>query len=190
MISLWLEHHYSKEQILEHYFNRVYFGAGASHGITAATRRYFDKSPANLDLAQSAMLAGLLKAPSYYSPSKNLARSHQRASVVLDNMVATGAISRAQANSAPRINQRVSKNRHGQSEKIIGTEYALDWIMEQLKDRVGRIETDLIVKTTLNFNWQVRAQELVREMIENKPTRKKISIRQQPFCLMKRAASS
>ncbi len=173
VISLWLEHHYSKEQILEHYFNRVYFGAGASHGITAATRRYFDKSPANLDLAEAALLAGLLKAPSYYSPSRHLARAHQRASVVLDNMVATGAITRAQANLARDQPAQLKKPARA-IRQIIGTEYALDWIMEQLKDRVGRIETDLIVKTTLNFNWQVRAQELVRKMIETNRHEKNI----------------
>ncbi|MCP4934648.1 MAG: PBP1A family penicillin-binding protein [bacterium] len=173
VISLWLEQHYSKEQILELYFNRVYFGAGASHGITAAARRYFDKSPTNLDLAESALLAGLLKAPSYYSPSKNLARAHQRAFVVLDNMVATGAISRAQAKFAEDQPARLNKPARAKS-RTIGTEYALDWIMEQLKDRVGRIETDLIVKTTLNFNWQVLAQKLVRKMIETNRQEKNI----------------
>ena len=173
IISLWLEHHLTKQQILAHYFNRVYFGAGATHGITAAARRYFDKPVANLDLAESALLAGLLKAPSYYSPRKNLLRSHQRAAIVLDNMVATGAISPRQASNA-KEDPALLKKPARRNKQIIGTEYALDWIMEQLKQRVGRIETDLIVKTTLNFNWQVRSQQMVHEMIEQNRLNKNI----------------
>ncbi len=173
VISLWIEHHYSKEQILEYYFNRVYFGAGATHGITAASWRYFDKSPANLELAESALLAGLLKAPSYYAPTRNIARAHQRAAVVLDNMVATGAISRQQARFAHKHPARLKKRPRATSQ-LKGTQYALNWIMERLKERVGRIETDLIVKTTLNFDWQVRAQQLVHDMIKRNKLAKNI----------------
>ena len=173
MISFWLEAHFSKHDILQHYFNRVYFGTGASHGIAAAARRYFDRSASDLDLPQSALLAGLLKAPSYYSPLKNLHRSHQRAAVVLDNMVATGAITPAQARRARQ--QPATLNRPRPKDKeIVGTEYALDWIMEQLQARVGRIETDMIVKTTLHYAWQVEAQKLVKQMIEDNRISKNI----------------
>ena len=173
VISLWLEYHFSKRQILEHYLNRVYFGAGASHGIEAAAHRYFDRPAAKLTLAQSALLAGLLKAPSYYSPLKHLERSHRRASIVLANMVATRAISRAQANEARATPARLKKPKPHKIE-ITGTEYALDFIMEQLQRHIGHIETDLIVRTTLDFNWQVKAQNLVYETIEQNRLTKKL----------------
>jgi penicillin-binding protein 1A len=173
VISFWLEAHYSKQQILETYLNRVYFGAGASHGIEAAARLYFDKSAADLDLAQSALLAGLLKAPSYYSPRKNLERSHRRALIVLENMLATKAITLAQAQQAYDHPAELKKpKRH--AKEMIGTEYALDWTMEQLKHHVGPIESDMIVKTTLNFDWQIKAQNLLAQMIENNRLEKNI----------------
>ncbi len=164
IISFWLETHYSKRRILEYYFNRVYFGAGASHGVEAAAQRYFNKSAEDLDLSQSAMLAGLLKAPSWYSPRKNLTRAQQRADVVLDNMLETGAITPAQAQQAAAHPAR-PVGRKTNPRKIVGTEYAIDRIMTELHHSIGPIETDLIVKTTLNFDWQVRAQALVARMI-------------------------
>ena len=173
MIAFWLEAHYSKKQILEHYFNRVYFGTGASHGIAAAAKRFFDKPAEKLDLAESALLAGLLKAPSYYSPIKNLHRAHQRASVVLENMVRTGAISPQQAAKA-RANPASLKAPRRYNRKTVGTEYALDWIMEELRNRTGQVETDLIVETTIDYDWQIRAQNIVRQMIEANRIDKKV----------------
>ncbi|MCF6200176.1 MAG: transglycosylase domain-containing protein, partial [Hyphomicrobiaceae bacterium] len=100
VIAFWLEAHYSKQQILEHYFNRVYFGSGGKHGIEAAAQYFFNTSAKNLDLPQSALLAGLLKAPSYYSPRKNLARSRARTAIVLDNMLANQRLTIEQAQQA------------------------------------------------------------------------------------------
>src|SRR5207237_5751519 len=70
MLALWLEQRLSKEEILARYLNAVYFGAGA-YGADAAAKRYFGKKAAELDLAQSAMLAGLIRAPSQLAPSRN-----------------------------------------------------------------------------------------------------------------------
>ncbi len=173
VISLWLEQHYSKRQILEYYFNRVYFGTGASHGINAAARTYFNKPAADLDLAESALLAGLLKAPSYYSPRKNLKRSRQRASVVLDNMLATGVITPQQAKYA-RQHPASLHQPSRQNKQITGTEYALDWIFDQLQQLIGSVETDLTVKTTVNYDWQIKAQKLIRQTIEANKASKNI----------------
>ncbi len=172
VISFWLETHYSKEQILEAYLNRVYFGAGGSHGIESAAWYYFDRSAADLDLSQSALLAGLLKAPSYYSPRKNLARSHKRAAIVLDNMVAAGTLSPARAEQARTRPAQLVKNRR--KKRITGSEYALDWIMERVRQTVGRIETDLVVTTTLNPDWQAAAQKRLAAMVERNRREKKI----------------
>jgi penicillin-binding protein 1A len=164
VVSLWLERHFDKRQILELYLNRVYFGAGATYGIEAAARRYFDKSARNLTLAEAAMLAGTLKAPNYFSPTRNLARSQERAAQVLDNMLATGAISAAEADAARQQPARII-GRPARSPLGKGSEYAEDWIMEQLKERLGATETDLTVTTTLDLPLQRQAQKLARNAI-------------------------
>lgn len=171
VISLWLEVHFDKRQILEFYFNRVYFGIGARKGIASASRAYFDKKVAELSLAEAALLAGLLKAPSYYAPTRSLPRAHARASIVLDNMVAVGAIGPQQAAEARR--NPAALRRPSPSRRVLaGTDYAVDWIMERLQQQVGVIETDLVVKTSLDRKLQIRAQQLVRRMIEQQGVEK------------------
>src|SRR5438034_2836388 len=96
MIALWLDARLSKNEILARYLNTVYFGAGA-FGADAAAKRYFGKKAGELDLAQSAMLAGLVRAPSQLAPSRNFEAAHQRAELVLDVMVNTGATDAAKA---------------------------------------------------------------------------------------------
>src|SRR6476660_7722871 len=103
MLAVWLEMKFSKEEILALYLNRVYFGAGA-YGIEAASQRYFDKSASNLTVGEAALLAGLLKAPSRYSPVSESERAGVRATVVLNEMVDAGVITpeqRAQAAASP-----------------------------------------------------------------------------------------
>ncbi|MEO0880911.1 MAG: transglycosylase domain-containing protein, partial [Pseudomonadota bacterium] len=99
MLALWLERRFTKDEILTLYLNRVYFGAGA-YGIDAASRRYFDKPAARLDIAEAAVLAGLLKAPSRYAPSHNPQIAGARARLAIDAMVETNVITRAQAQAA------------------------------------------------------------------------------------------
>ena len=89
--AIWLEMHLTKDEILTRYLNSVYMGAGA-YGIPAAARLYFGKRPSDLTLSESALLAGLLKAPSHYNPLRNLASAQARAAIVLDAMVANGVI--------------------------------------------------------------------------------------------------
>ena len=83
VLALWLEHKFSKAQILELYLNRVYFGAGA-YGVEGAAQRYFGKSARHLTLAEAAMLAGLVQSPSRLAPSHNPDGAERRARVVLD----------------------------------------------------------------------------------------------------------
>ncbi len=89
LLAFWLEYRFTKNQILKLYLNRVYFGTG-TFGIDAAARRYFDKPARELSVFESAVLAGLLKAPSRYSPAKNAKRATERATVVLKAMVEAG----------------------------------------------------------------------------------------------------
>jgi penicillin-binding protein 1A len=98
-LALWLWHHYSREEILGIYLNRVYLGEGA-YGIDAAARLYFNIPATRLTVAQAAILAGLPKAPSSLNPLVNSQAAANRATQVLDAMVATGAISPEQENAA------------------------------------------------------------------------------------------
>ena len=82
VLALWLERRFTKQEILELYLNRVYFGGG-NYGIGAAAYSYFGKEPKDITLAEAAILAGLIKAPSYYSPNGNMDRAHARAKTIL-----------------------------------------------------------------------------------------------------------
>ena len=94
VIALWLENKFGKDEILTRYLNNIYLGAGAT-GIPAAARVYFDKDPSELDLRESAMLAGLIRAPSQLSPLTNPEGARARVPVVLDAMVANGKLDEA-----------------------------------------------------------------------------------------------
>jgi penicillin-binding protein 1A len=99
VLAVKVENHYSKSEILEMYLNLVYFGQGA-YGIGSAASRYFGITPAHLDLAQAALLAGLVQAPGLYNPWCHPALAHQRQLTVLGQMVAAGDITATQAHNA------------------------------------------------------------------------------------------
>ena len=93
VLALWLEHKFTKTEILELYLNRVYFGSGA-YGVEAAAQRYFGKSARQVTLAEAALLAGLVKSPSRLAPTRNLDGAEQRAQIVLAAMADAGFIKR------------------------------------------------------------------------------------------------
>src|SRR5207244_10908610 len=95
LLALWLEHRFTKDQILEIYLNRVYLGAG-TYGVDAAAHRYFGKSAAKLNLFESAVIAGLLKAPTRLNPSRDRDKAVARAGQVLEAMIDAGSISAAE----------------------------------------------------------------------------------------------
>ena len=97
--AVWLEQRFSKDEILELYLNRVYFGGG-TYGVEAASRRYFGRSSRFVTLPQAALLAGLLKAPSRYAPTRSEKRAEARVDEVLDNMVEAGYLTPEQARGA------------------------------------------------------------------------------------------
>jgi penicillin-binding protein 1A len=98
-LALWLEHHLTKREILKLYLDRAYMGGGA-FGVQAAAQFYFGKSARDIDLAQSAMLAGLFKAPTKYSPDVNLPAARARANDVLSNLVDAGFMTEGQVYAA------------------------------------------------------------------------------------------
>jgi penicillin-binding protein 1A len=162
VLALWLELRLSKRDILELYLNRVYFGGGA-YGIDAAAHRFFDKSAQSLTLAESAVLAGLLKAPSRFSPESNPMLARARARSVLGKMVEAGRLDAARGDQLARTPVRfvgLAKRRQ------TGTEYAVDAALERLAMVVGEhAQEDLIVDTTIDAGLQRRSQAIVRDLI-------------------------
>ncbi|HVH75394.1 MAG TPA: PBP1A family penicillin-binding protein [Stellaceae bacterium] len=156
LLALWLDHRFTKNEILEIYLSRIYLGAGA-YGVDAAARRYFHKSARRLSLYESAMLAGLLKAPTRYNPIRDRALAAQRTAQVLDNMVDAGFITRGQANAAARQGEGSPGAVAGRP----GSRYFADWIADQLHDFVGGNRSDLTVTTTLDPRLQSEAEAAV-----------------------------
>ncbi len=159
LLAVWLENKYSKNDILELYLNRVYYGAGA-WGIEAATQRYFGKSARNLSLGEAAILAGVLKAPSRLSPDKNPEKAAKRARIVLNEMAADGYISKEEAKSAA-----IDPNKRIRT-KVVGAEYYVaDWVEALMKSYIGDIEQDVIVTTTIDWDLQKYGEFIVREVV-------------------------
>ncbi len=150
-----IENNLTKEEILELYLNKVYFGHGA-YGIKMAAKSYFGKSVSDLDLAESALLCGLVKAPSNYSPYSNLDKAKQRQYIVLSRMQQEGYISQKDLEEAYR------KPLHLSSVRASGytPNYFLEYIRKYLEDRYG---TEMVYKgglevyTTLNRDMQITA---------------------------------
>jgi penicillin-binding protein 1A len=147
IIAFWLEGWLTKDEILARYLSSVYFGDGV-YGLRAAARHYFDRKPENLTLAQSAMLAGMVQAPSRLAPTRNLEGAQKRSRLVLQEMADTGVISQAKA-EATRSAIPVPKRA-----KIPTGTYFADWVAPAA---ARKFEADfglVTVKTTLDADLQ------------------------------------
>jgi penicillin-binding protein 1A len=160
ILALWLEAKYSKDAILEMYLNRVYFGSGA-YGIDAAARRYFDREPTELTLPQAAMLAGVLPAPSHYSPNRNPEAARKRASLVLNAMADEGFITPEEATTARDQPAEAASLHMSRSEN-----YIADWVMDVIPYHLGSIERDVVVETTIDMDLQVDAERALIETLD------------------------
>jgi penicillin-binding protein 1A len=177
ILALWLEHRYAKNEILELYLNRVYFGAGA-YGVEAAAQRYFAKSARNVTLAEAAMLAGLVQAPSRLAPNRNLEAAQARAASVLAAMGEQGLIGPAEAKTALASPAQAVR---GQGAGSAG--YAADMVMDVLDDFVGKIETDVTVATTIDPILQRAAETALVEELATKG--QKFGVEQGAFVAMR-----
>ncbi|MFM9863767.1 MAG: transglycosylase domain-containing protein [Micropepsaceae bacterium] len=162
LLAVYLEMSYSKDEILTIYLNRVYFGAGA-YGLDAAARRYFNKPASRLSLVEAAILAGLLKAPTRYSPVNGIELAQERAGIVLLAMVQTKAITPAQREDALRTRPKLATSAETQ-----GNQYFVDWVMERLPGLVGRPKIDLTVQTTLDLELQRLGEDAVLKTLRAK----------------------
>lgn len=162
MLALWLELRLSKQDIVELYLNRVYFGGGA-YGIEAATQRFFGKSARDLTLPEAAVLAGLLKAPSKLSPNANPAPARSRGRLVLSAMRETGSITPGEEAAARRID--VAFRDQASGEHLAGVEYAVDYILERLPQNLGALVNEIVVVTTIDAALQKRTQRDVAALL-------------------------
>jgi len=169
LLSLWLEHSFTKDQILEMYLNRVFFGSGA-YGVEAASRRYFRKPARDASLAEAALLAGLLKAPSRLSPARNPKAAEARAQVVLGAMRDHGVVSDSEIATALTSPQVRAKSYWTGSEN-----YVADLVMERLPDLVGKVTEDLVVDTTIDFQLQREAEKALRFTLEKNSAKFNVS---------------
>jgi penicillin-binding protein 1A len=153
LLALWLEHTFTKDQILELYLNRVYFGAG-TYGVDAAAKKYFGRSARDVTIYQAAMLAGLLKAPSRFNPFNDKTLAKARADLVIRNMVAAGQLTEPEANA---ISKSTAPAMSAQTSNQIGQHFA-DWVIDQVSSYVGYADQDLVVQTTLDPALQHQAE--------------------------------
>ena len=170
ILTYWIEHQLPKQEILTRYLNTAYFGAGV-YGVDAAARRYFGKTAKELSLGESAMLAGLVRAPSALAPTRNLEGARQRAGLVLDAMVETGAISREQADAA----RQQPATLRVPPDNPPGTNYFVDALNGDLKKLVGSVSEDLTLRSTLDLNLQSIAEGVIARRLRAEGHAKKVS---------------
>jgi len=169
ILALWLERTYTKDQILELYLNRVYFGAGA-YGVEAAAQRYYGKSARTVSLSEAAVLAGLVQAPSRLAPNRNPEAAQSRAELVLAAMNDLGFITAGMIKTALGAPAQTVRPRGA------GTaNYAADYVMDVLDDFVGTIESDVVVTTTLDPAAQFAAERALVDELNAKGQRYGVS---------------
>ncbi|HJU76733.1 MAG TPA: PBP1A family penicillin-binding protein, partial [Sphingomicrobium sp.] len=156
ILALALERKFSKDQILELYLNRVYFGGGA-YGIDAASRRFFGHSADHLSLGEAAIIAGLVKAPSNYSPTADAEAARSRSGVVLQSMADNGFISQADASAVDPAAIRIEKTTRENSVR-----YFTDWALPQLDTLIDDNQDPIDVWTTLDPGMQAAADRAIR----------------------------
>lgn len=133
-LAILIERNYSKDEILGLYLNRVYYGSG-SFGVEAASRIYFGKNVEKLNLSECALLAGLPKKPSGYSPHVNFEAAINRRDVVLNRMAELGYISAEDRDEAKSTRVRIAKRKLGRS--VYRASHFVDYVSAQIRSRYG-----------------------------------------------------
>jgi penicillin-binding protein 1A len=166
VIAIQISKKYKKEQILEIYLNQIYFGHGA-YGVEAASNIYFGKTATQLNLAESALLAGLIRAPEYYSPFRNLDRAKKRRNYVISRMLEEGYTTKNLAHRAQLASVNLSKRR----ERFTAAAYFTEQIRRELENDPNYgtnaiYREGLRVYTTMSMKMQSTAQELMKLHLE------------------------
>jgi penicillin-binding protein 1A len=158
LYTLWIEARFDKDEILEAYLNRLYLGSGA-YGVDGAARQYFDKPASALTLAESAMIAGLIQAPSRYAPTRDLRLAQRRAAVVLDSMLRDGALSPEQAAEAKVDPARLARP------GLRAAGYFADWVVVDGRLHADTPQSHLVIHTTLDQALQRAAETTVKDIL-------------------------
>ena len=162
MLAIWLERELTKDEILSAYMNRVYLGSG-TYGFEAAAQLYFGKSAKNITLREAAVLAGLLKAPSKYSPHNNPDLAIKRSNLVLNSMVEAGYIKKSDIQNEGIVMSLPNKQNNNRRT----TRYFSDWIINELDKVVGPPDIDMVVHTTLDLSVHNKATQALTNTIDN-----------------------
>lgn len=163
LIAFWLEHKFSKEQILTLYLNRVYLGSG-TYGIEAASQKYFQKTSRDINFMEAAIIAGMLKAPSRYNPIASKERAIERAKIVLQIMRQNKLID--EENERIILNMPLGKEKNS---RVKNASYFADWAYNEINSYIGERDVDIYALTTLDQDLQETASKVLQETIaENK----------------------
>jgi penicillin-binding protein 1A len=171
MLAFAIEWKFTKQEIISIYLNRVYLGAG-NYGVDSAARRYFGKSARELKLSESAILAGMLKAPSRYAPTNNPTLAKKRADLVLLSMQEAGFLTKSQVEKASDDLDSTIGNRQRDSQSSF---YFADWVMDQLPEYIGNIQEDLVVTTTFRPELQALGDKAIATIMDENSEKLKAS---------------
>ena len=159
VLAVWLETKFSKDELLQLYMNRVYFGGGAI-GIEKAAQKFFGRSARDVTLQQAAILAAVLKAPTDYNPLQHPDAAADRARLVLSAMETNGFIDREEAQAAIDSPLKVKA-----SDYVPATQYVIDWVSESLPDLVKKYDSSIIIETTIDPVLQAKAEKALRKRL-------------------------
>jgi penicillin-binding protein 1A len=176
VLAIWLERKFSKDEILQLYLNRVYYGSGAV-GIEKAAQTFFKKPASELTLTEAATLAASLKAPTNYNPINHPIESANRTSLVLNAMVGSGYITAEEANQAISAPSSLAA-----SDYVPATQYVVDWVGEQLPQLAKNYEQSIVVETTIDPHLQLVAEKALRKQLNE--TGKKLRVGQGAMVLL------
>ena len=169
VLALWLEKHYSKDEILQLYLNRVYFGSGAT-GIEKAAQVYYKKPASELTIAEAATLAGVVKAPSAANPLSNPEAAEDRARLVIQSMADGGFITPEEAAAA------IDRPAEAKTDSYLSAKnFVIDWIGEQLPEFVKDYQQSLVVETTIDPALQNSAELAVAKELSAQGAKLKVS---------------
>ncbi|AFZ11784.1 penicillin-binding protein, 1A family [Crinalium epipsammum PCC 9333] len=160
VLAIRLEQIFPKNQILEMYLNQVYWGHN-NYGVQTAAQSYFGKPASQLNLAESAMMAGLIQAPEEYSPFGNFTKAKQRQALVLSRMQELGWITPAEESAAKEQKLKLGKIKSWQSSKV---PYITEAVLQELNERFGRdtvMKGGMRVQTTIDYKFQSMAEKTV-----------------------------
>ena len=169
VLAVWLENKFTKNEILQLYLNRVYYGSGAT-GIAKAAKTFYHKSASELTLTEAATLAGVLKAPSNYSPITRPEASAERARLVIASMVNAGFISADEAKAAEVAPASVKA-----SDYVPAKQYIVDWVNEQLPELVKNYDQSIVIETTIDPALQTVAEKSLRKRLIAEGTKRSVS---------------